>query len=402
MRQCRERAAPFLYYTTGLPHIFWHFNFICDLFCYALDKVKRRRHNTAMNTNTNANLFSPVALGPLALPNRIVMAPMTRSRAGEGDAPTDTVVEYYRQRASAGLIINEATFVSPQAKGYPMTPGIFTDAQVSAWRKVTDAVHAEGGRIFLQLWHVGRVAIPAMLPEGHAPVGPSAIQPAGKMFNGEPYAIPRALELSEIPGIVAQYADGARKAKQAGFDGVEVHGANGYLPDQFLRDGSNHRTDAYGGAVENRARFLLEVTGAVAQVWGADRVGVRLSPQSPFNDMTDSDPASTFGYAARRLGQMGLAYLHVTEPSLPGVEPLAPLLREAFGGTFMLNGGFTKETASAALASGAADLISFGTPFIANPDLVRRFAEDAPLNAVDPATMYGGDAHGYTDYPSLG
>ena len=357
------------------------------------------------------DLFSPLTLGPLTLPNRMVMAPLTRSRAGEGDAPTDLAVLYYTQRATAGLIISEATQISAQGKGYPKTPGIFTEAQVAGWRKITDSVHAQGGHIYLQLWHVGRISHPSTQIDGALPVGPSAVKPTGEIFTEtgpQAFVTPRALDLSEIPGIVQQYVNGARHAKAAGFDGVEVHGANGYLLDQFLRDGANHRTDEYGGSLENRARLLLEVTKAVANVWGADRVGVRLSPTSGFNDMRDSDPAATFGYVARKLGGMGLAYLHVVEPvqdshpmADPDSEPLAPLLREAFGGTFMLNGGYNKETGDAAIASGAADLISFGVPFIANPDLVRRYAEDAALNTVDQSTMYGGEAGGYTDYPAL-
>ena len=357
------------------------------------------------------DLFSPLTLGPLALPNRMVMAPLTRSRAGAGDAPIDLAVTYYTQRATAGLIISEASQISAQGKGYPKTPGIFTEAQVAGWRRITDSVHAQGGHMYLQLWHVGRISHPSAQIDGALPVGPSAIKPAGEIFTEtglQEFVTPRALDLSEIPGIVQQYVGAARHAKNAGFDGVEVHGANGYLLDQFLRDGTNHRTDQYGGSVENRARLLLEVTEAVAQVWGANRVGVRLSPTSGFNDMHDSDPAATFGYAARKLGALGLAYLHVVEPvqdshpmANPAAGKLAPLLREAFGGTFMLNGGYNKETGNAAIASGVADLISFGVPFIANPDLVRRYAEDAALNPVDPATMYGGEAGGYTDYPAL-
>ncbi|XXY50959.1 alkene reductase [Sorangium sp. So ce269] len=358
--------------------------------------------------STSKALFTPLTLGPLTLPNRMVMAPMTRSRAGEGDTPTTLTVTYYAQRATAGLIITEATQISPQGKGYPLTPGIFTDAQVAGWRRVTEAVHAHGGRIFVQLWHVGRVAMQAMQP-GHAlPVGPSAIRPAGKHFTGEDFVTPRALDLNEIPGVVQQYADAARHAQRAGFDGVEIHAGNGYLLDQFLRDGTNRRTDAYGGSVENRARLLLEVAEAVAGVWGTERVGVRFSPTSLLNDMRDSDPAAIFGHAARRLGELGVGYLHVAEPitkhhplAAPGQEPVAPRLREAFRGVLMLNGGYDEAAASAAIADGAADLISFGVPFLANPDLVRRYAEDRPLNAPDPSTMYAGGAAGYTDYPSL-
>ena len=353
-------------------------------------------------------LFSPFHLGPVTLPNRVVMAPMTRSRAGEGDVPTDLAAAYYAQRATAGLIISEASQVSSQGKGYPKTPGIFTDAQTAGWRKVTDAVHAHGGRIFLQLWHVGRISYPALQESGALPVGPSAIKPAGKAATGEEFVTPRALELSEIPGIVQQYVDGARRAKSAGFDGVEVHGANGYLLDQFLRDGTNQRTDDYGGPLENRARLLLETTEAVIGVWGKDRVGVRLSPLSDFNDMRDSDPAATFTYVTHKLGALGVVYLHVIAPvesdqpeEKAGAEAIAPLLRKAFGGTFMLNGGYNKETGSAAISSGSADLISYGAPFIANPDLVRRYAEGATLNTPDRSSFYSGGGGGYTDYPTL-
>jgi N-ethylmaleimide reductase len=360
------------------------------------------------------DLFSPLTLGPITLPNRMVMAPLTRSRAAEGDVPSDLAVTYYTQRATAGLIITEATQISAQGKGYPKTPGIFTDTQVAGWRKVTDSVHAAGGHIFLQLWHVGRISHPTTQVGGALPVGPSAIKPAGKIFtdSGEEqeFVTPRALELSEIPGIVQQYVDGARNAKEAGFDGVEVHGANGYLLDQFLRDGSNHRTDEYGGSVENRARLLLEVTEAVIQVWGADRVGVRLSPYSGFNDMHDSDPVTTFSYVARKLHSLGVTYLHIIEPVAQNhpmatpeslTRPIAPILREAFEGTFMINGGYDKESGTAAIESGTADLICYGVPFIANPDLVKRYQTNAALNTPDPSSFYSGDGKGYTDYPAL-
>lgn len=356
----------------------------------------------------STNLFTPLTLGPLTLPSRIVMAPMTRSRASDGDVPPEMTVTYYMQRATAGLIITEGAQVSAQGKGYPGTPGIFTDAQVEGWRKVTDAVHDAGGYLFLQLWHVGRASMFPVQDDGKAAVAPSAIKMNGKTFTGGEYAMPRVLELSEIPDVVQQFADAAQRAKDAGFDGVEVHGANGYLPDQFLRDGTNTRTDAYGGSVENRARLLLEITDAVVGVWGRERVGVRLSPQAEFNEMEDSDPAATFGYAARELGKRGIVYLHIVEPVSPdhmmakaGSARLAPELRKAFGGVFMLNGGYDKDTANEALASGAADLISFGVSFIANPDLPRRYAEAAPLAAPDQATMYGGGSHGYVDYPAL-
>lgn len=354
------------------------------------------------------DLFTPLTLGPLTLPNRVVMAPMTRNRAGEGDVPPEMAVTYYTQRATAGLIITEGAQVSAQGKGYPGTPGIFTDAQVEGWRNVTDAVHAQGGHLFLQLWHVGRASVFPVQDDGRPAVAPSAIKMNGKTFTGDEYATPRALELSEISEVVQQFAYAAQRAKDAGFDGVEVHGANGYLLDQFLRDGTNTRTDEYGGSIENRARLLLEVTGAVIDVWGADRVGVRLSPQAEFNEMEDSDPAATFAYAARALGERGIVYLHVIEPVNPdhmmakaGAARLAPRLRDEFGGVFMLNGGYDKDTANEALASGAADLVSFGVPFIANPDLPRRYAAAAPLAAPDQATMYGGGAHGYVDYPAL-
>jgi N-ethylmaleimide reductase len=353
------------------------------------------------------DLFTPAQVGALTLPNRVVMAPMTRNRAGAGNVPGALAVEYYTQRASAGLIITEATQVSPQGVGYPGTPGIHDAAQVAGWRAVTDAVHAAPGRIFLQLWHVGRISHPSLQPDGALPVAPSAIKPKGDAFTAsgpQPFVTPRALATEEIPGVVAQFEIGARLAKEAGFDGVELHGANGYLIDQFLRDGTNRRTDRYGGSLANRARFLLEVTEAVAGVWGADRVGVRLSPRGDFNDMSDSDPRATFGHAALALAPFGLAYLHIVEPvgSLPaGTAPLAPRLKEAFGGPLMVNGGYTRALAEAAIANGEADLVSFGAPFLANPDLPRRLAKDAPLNPPDPATFYGGDALGYTDYPPL-
>ena len=353
------------------------------------------------------DLFTPIQIGPLALPNRVVMAPMTRNRAGAGNVPGALAADYYRQRASAGLIVTEATQVSPQGVGYPGTPGIHDDLQVAGWRRVTDAVHAAGGRIFLQLWHVGRISHPSLQPDGVLPVAPSAIAAKGDAFTAsgpQPFVTPRALETAEIPGIVAQFQNGARLAQAAGFDGVEIHGANGYLIDQFLRDGTNHRTDRYGGNLQNRARFLLEVTEAVAGVWGPERVGVRLSPQSDFNDMHDSDPRATFGHAALALAPFGLAYLHIVEPvgALPeGTPRLGPDLKEAFGGQLMVNGGYTRPLAEAALARGEADLVSFGSSFLANPDLPLRLARNAPLNAPEPATFYGGTERGYTDYPAL-
>ena len=342
-------------------------------------------------------LFDPIEIGPLALPNRIVMAPMTRSRAGAGNAPGALAVEYYVQRTSAGLIVTEATQVSPQGVGYPATPGIHTDAQVEGWRRVTDAVHRAGGRIFLQLWHVGRISHPSMQPDGALPVAPSAIAPQGQVFTArglQPFVTPRALETEEIRGIVAQFEEGARRALAAGFDGVEIHGANGYLIDQFLRDGTNRRTDRYGGSVANRARFLLEVTDAVAGVWGAARVGVRLSPLNPFNSMHDRPrrsastvwPTSTWSRVARDGDGRPFDWAE---------------LKRRFSGLYMANGDYDRERGTAVLASGRADLVSFARPYIANPDLVERFRLGAPLAVPDPATFYGGDHRGYTDYPAL-
>ncbi|HYT72737.1 MAG TPA: alkene reductase [Gemmatimonadales bacterium] len=358
-----------------------------------------------MSSIPDITLLSPIRLGTHELANRVMMAPMTRNRAGPGNVPTSLNATYYAQRASAGLIVTEASQVSPQGVGYPDTPGIHTDEQVVGWRRVTTAVHAHGGRIFLQLWHVGRISHPSFQPGGALPVAPSAVQPRGKVFTPRgprPFVTPHALETEEIPGVVRQFADGARRARDAGLDGVEIHAANGYLIDQFLRDGTNHRTDRYGGSVENRARFLLEVTEAVCQVWGSDRVGVRLSPVHSFNDMADSDPVRTFGHAAERLSEFGLAYLHVIEHVTPEApEPLVtPLLRARFGGPLMVNGGYTQALAEAAVARGAADMVSFGKLFLANPDLPERFAEGAPLNEPDPSTFYGGDQRGYTDYPT--
>lgn len=354
------------------------------------------------------DLFTPIQLGRFALPNRIVMAPLTRNRAGEGNVPLDMHVTYYTQRASAGLIITEATQVSPQGVGYPSTPGIHSQEQVEAWRRVTDSVHQAGGHIFLQLWHVGRISHPSF-HGGELPVAPSAIAPQGEAMTYEgmqPFVTPRALELDEIPGIIEQFRKGAENALAAGFDGVEVHGANGYLLDQFLRDGTNHRTDQYGGSVENRARLLLEVTQAVVDVWGSDRVGVRLSPSGTFNDMSDSDPRATFGYAIRALNDFDLAYLHLIEPSEAdlrhgGMAIPTREFRPAYGGNLMVNWDYERESGNAAIASGEADLVSYGKLFIANPDLPKRFQLNAPLNEPDPSTFYGGDERGYIDYPFL-
>ncbi len=363
-----------------------------------------------MNSNSRPTLFDPIRLGAWDLPNRILMAPLTRCRAGEGHVPNDLNAVYYGQRASAGLIISEATSVSPRGYGYPNTPGIHTDAQVEGWRKVTRTVHDLGGRIVLQLWHVGRISDPAFQPDGGQPVAPSALAPRGQIFTGTamvPYTTPRALETSEIPGIVAEYAAGAERARQAGFDGVEIHNANGYLLDQFLRDGTNRRTDAYGGSLAGRARLTLEVTEAVVGVWGAERVGIRFSPAGVFNDMRDSNPLETFSYVLKELSPLGLAYAHVTQVTaqdlahgaVAGVGPRE--LRPRFTGAMVSAGGFTRETGNQAIAEGWADAIAFGVPFLANPDLPERLRRNAPLNIPDEATFYASGAKGYTDYPRL-
>jgi N-ethylmaleimide reductase len=355
------------------------------------------------------SLFEPIQVGALTLQNRLVMAPLTRARAGVERIPNALMVEYYRQRASAGLIISEATHVSEQGIGWVETPGIHTDAQVQGWRQVTEAVHQEGGKIYLQLWHTGRASHPDFQVNGALPVSASAIAPAGDAhtpLGKKPYVTPRSLEIDEIPGVVQTYADATRRAQAAGFDGVEIHAANGYLIDQFIRDCSNHRTDAYGGSLDHRLRFLKEVTEAVISAWSADRVGVRLSPTNPFNGMTDSDPVTTFSAAAQLLNGYGLAYLHILE-ALPGHmlagegEFVTPYLRKIFEGPLMVNGGYARETGAAAIDQGDADLIAYGVPFIANPDLPERFRHNAPLNPPDPATFYAHGPEGYTDYPAL-
>ena len=354
------------------------------------------------------DLFSPVKLGAISLNNRIVMAPLTRNRAGEGGVPQPINVTYYQQRASAGLIITEATPISDMAHGYPLLPGIYTDAQVAGWKKITDAVHAEGGKIVIQLWHVGRISHPSLLPNNAAPVAPSAIKPAGQAFTYQglvDYVEPRALDASELPGIVADYVHAAKCALAAGFDGVEVHSANGYLLDQFLRDGSNKRTDIYGGSFENRARLLMQVLKAVVEVAGADRVGVRLSPVNPFNDMNDSNPQALFNYVTESLSSLGLAYLHVVEGGIHGGGVAEPFdfdaMRKLFKGSYIANLAYDKVRGNAAIASGHADAVAYGVPFIANPDLVERFRINAPLNEADPASFYGGSEKGYIDYPFL-
>ncbi len=354
------------------------------------------------------DLFQPVRLGALELPNRIVMAPLTRSRAGSAGIPGAMNAAYYAQRATAGLIIAEATQISQQAQGYAFTPGVANEAQVAGWRQVTEAVHQAGGRIVLQLWHVGRISHPSLQPGGALPVAPSAIKPEGQAFTEsgfQPFVAPRALETDEIPGIVEDYRRAARNAQEAGFDGVEIHAANGYLIDQFLRDGTNQRTDRYGGSLENRTRLLLEVTEAVTSVWGSERVGVRISPASPANDMRDSDPQALFNHAVAALAPFNLAYLHVVEGATGGARDLLGFdygaLRRAFGGPYLANNGYDKPLAEAALREGRADAIAFGRPFIANPDLVERLRTSAPLATADHKTFYGGDEHGYTDYPAL-
>ena len=352
------------------------------------------------------DLFTPLELGPFTLPNRIVLAPLTRNRAGKGDVPQAMNAEYYRQRSSGGLLITEASPISPQGIGYPSTPGIFTEEQVAGWRRVTDAVHAEGGHIFLQLWHVGRISHPSMQPQGALPVAPSAIQPAGEAVTYEgmqAFVTPHALETSEIAAVVDAYAQATRNARAAGFDGVEIHAANGYLLDEFIRDGTNQRDDRYGGSRENRCRIVLEVTEAVIAQWSAGHVGIRLSPENSFNDIHDSDPQNTFGYLAEQLKVYKLAYLHVVEGDMMSGERNMDYrqLRDTFGGLYMANNGYDRERATTALARGDADLVSFGKLFLANPDLPERFRQGGPLNEPDVDTFYGGDEHGYTDYPAM-
>ena len=355
------------------------------------------------------DLFSPITLGSISLKNRIVMAPLTRSRAPkESGVPQAMNVTYYEQRASAGLIITEATPISAMGHGYPFLPGIYTDEQVAGWKKVVDAVHTKGSKILLQLWHVGRISHPSLLPNNVLPVAPSAIKPAGQLYTYQgmvDFVTPRALEASELPAIVADYVHATKCALAAGFDGVEIHAANGYLLDQFLRDGTNKRVDNYGGTIENRARLLMEVTKAVVAVAGSDKVGVRLSPVNPFNDIKDSNPQALFNAVADSLNQFNLAYLHVVEGGIGDAgEPVQfdfILLRKHFTNAYMANLGFDKARGNAAIASGQADCVAFGVPFLANPDLVERYRTDAPLNAADEATFYGGDEKGYTDYPFL-
>ena len=346
-------------------------------------------------------LFTPITLGDLTLNNRIVMAPLTRCRADEGRVPSELMVEYYRQRASAGLILTEATSVTPMGVGYPNTPGIWSAEQIQGWRTVTDAVHAAGGKIVLQLWHVGRISDPIYL-DGQLPVAPSALKPAGHVSLVRPkkeYETPRALETAEIAGVIEAYRKGAENAKEAGFDGVELHAANGYLIDQFLQSRTNQRTDAYGGSLENRARLLLEITDALIKVWGPGRVGVHLAPRGDSHDMGDENPAETFGYVARELGKRKIAFIFTREKE--GEDSIAPQLKQQFGGALIANEGFTKEQGNAWLAAGKCDAVSFGVPFIANPDLVKRLEQDAPLNEPKFETFYGSSPEGYIDYPTM-
>ena len=366
------------------------------------------------------SLFTPLKVGPLALPHRVVMAPMTRNRAGAENVPHDLNVEYYTQRAGAALIVTEGTQISPQGLGYPATPGIHSAAQIAGWRRITESVHAAGGRILLQLWHVGRISHASMQPGGASPIAPSAIAAAGEAmtYDGmKPFEVPRALATDEIPGVIGQYRTAAENAQAAGFDGVEIHGANGYLLDQFVRDGSNNRDDAYGGSIPNRTRLPIEVTEAVIDVWGADRVGYRISPFQKFNDMVDSDPAATFSHLARELDRLGIAFLHVVESDAPGsangdpdaaVEtfltarhPLFGALRDIFSGVLIVNAGYDVTRGEAVVAAGAADLVAYAKLYLANPDLPGRFESNALLNEPNKATFYGGGAAGYTDYPFL-
>jgi N-ethylmaleimide reductase len=378
-------------YVCNNPHLLWAIHF---------------PENQSMHKPTK--LFEPYQLGPITLANRIAMAPLTRNRAIAGMVPGPLAVEYYGQRATAGLLISEASQISQQGQGYQDTPGIYSKEQVAGWRKVTDRVHENGGRIFIQLWHVGRISHLSLQPNGGAPVAPSAIPAKTKTFVGGAFAdvsAPRALELSEIPGVIDSYKRAAANALEAGFDGVEVHGANGYLLDQFAKDGTNKRTDTYGGSIENRAKLMLEATKAVTDEIGADRTGIRISPVTPANDVSDSNPQPLFDYIVDHLSALNLVYLHVIEGATGGPRDVAPFdyasLRKRFKGAYMANNGYDLALANQMLGSGAADLIAFGKPFISNPDLVERLRTGAPLNAPDKATFYGGGAKGYTDYPTL-
>lgn len=346
------------------------------------------------------NLFDPIAVGAWNLPNRIFLAPLTRARAGSQRVPNPLMAEYYRQRSSAGLIITEATSVTPMGVGYADTPGIWSREQVEGWKLITRAVHDAGGHIVLQLWHVGRISDPVFL-DGATPVAPSAVRPAGHVSLVRPikeFVTPRALAIEEIPGIINAYRQGAENALAAGFDGVELHGANGYLLDQFLQDSTNLRTDEYGGSLENRARLMLEAADAAISVWGADRVGMHIAPRGDAHDMGDSNPLETFRYVAKELGRRGIAFVCAREAL--GDDRIGPQLKQAFGGTYVANEKFTLESGNAVLAAGEADAVAFGVPFLANPDLPARFRSGAPLNEPDPTTFYAPGEKGYTDYPA--
>lgn len=350
-----------------------------------------------------SQLFTPIRIGRIDLSNRMVMAPMTRSRADDTTGvPSELVETYYAQRADAGLIITEGVFPSALGKGYVSTPGIETDAQVAAWKRVTDAVHARGGRIFVQLMHTGRISHPSLLPGGAQPVAPSPIRPAGQTYTAtgpQDFVTPRELSVAEIAEVVASYGASTRRAIEAGFDGVELHGASGYLPEQFLSSGSNHREDAYGGSIQNRARFLLEVLGAMIAEAGADRVGLKISPEMNFNDVSDASPQETYTYLVEQVATLDLAYLHVALFGTP--VDYHGLLKPRFNGAYLMGGGLDHQAAEAALESGRADATVFGAAFVANPDLPARFRNGAPLNEPDRATFYGGGAQGYVDYPAL-
>lgn len=366
---------------------------------------------------TLKTLFSEEKLGDITLPHRVVMAPLTRARSSQpGDIPNDMNAEYYKQRSSAALIISEASQISPQGKGYAFTPGIYSKEQIAGWKKITDEVHAQKGRIFIQLWHVGRVSHSSLQPGKFLPVAPSAIAVSeGQAFTYEgpqDFEIPRELDFNEIPAIVEQYRQAAINAKEAGFDGVEIHAANGYLLEQFLKDGTNKRTDIYGGKIENRSRLVLDVTQAVTGVWGGDRVGIRISPTGTFNSMSESNPQALYNYLVEKLNQFNLAYLHVVEQLGAAAESFGPVdeivdgfdfnaLRQIFNGAYIANGGYTGDTAEQSLNNDLSDFVAFGVPFIANPDLPERIKLGAELNQADPDTFYGGDAKGYLDYPSL-
>jgi len=376
----------------------------------AFIRSRNDMENRIEDAPARSDLFQPVRLGPYQLANRIVMAPLTRSRAGKDGVARPLMAEYYGQRASAGLIIAEGTNISPQGRGYAFTPGIYNDAQIDGWRRVTEVVHARGGRIFPQLWHVGRVSHPLLQPGGALPIAPSAIRPEATSYTAagfQPCVTPRALATTEIPEIVEQYRLAARNALAAGFDGVEIHAANGYLIEQFLRDSTNKRTDSYGGSRENRARLLLDVTRAVADVCGGERVGVRLSPVASVNGAgLDSDPEGTYAHAVEQLNAFGLAYIHIIEGATQGPREVPggfdlQILRRLFKGLYMANNGYDLELALDARRGNLADLISFGRAYIANPDLVERLRIGAPLSVPEQTTFFGGDAAGYTDYPAL-